>query len=186
MPRPSGSVRTWTSLSASSKIRQKPPTLHPWLFSPLAADRLRAIDEGGDSHGDLASHIYPRNEAQQDQLEQSLRRTGFDCGSSRLPRFGSSRTLTRGVSACTRRRTSPKTCRTRIVTAHSRPAQGDTNESKGCIYLPPNSSAASLSRPSRATSEEHRRFTLSQLSRVSHDSDRNCERLQLAPTCCHT
>lgn len=37
-----------------------------------------AIDDGGESKGDLASHIFPRNEAEEDQLDDVLGQTGFD------------------------------------------------------------------------------------------------------------
>jgi hypothetical protein len=37
-----------------------------------------AVDDGGESHSDLASHIFPRNEAEEDQLDDVLRQTGFD------------------------------------------------------------------------------------------------------------
>jgi hypothetical protein len=37
-----------------------------------------AVDDGGESHGDLSSHIFPRNDAEGDQLDDLLRQTGFD------------------------------------------------------------------------------------------------------------
>ena len=37
-----------------------------------------SVDDGGESHGDLTSHIFPRNEAEADQLRDVLRQTGFD------------------------------------------------------------------------------------------------------------
>jgi hypothetical protein len=37
-----------------------------------------AVDDGGESHGDLASHIFPRNEAEDEQLDDVLQQTGFD------------------------------------------------------------------------------------------------------------
>lgn len=37
-----------------------------------------SIEDGCESHGDLASHIFPRNEAEQDHLTDVLRQTGFD------------------------------------------------------------------------------------------------------------
>jgi hypothetical protein len=36
------------------------------------------VEDGVESHGDLASHIFPRNGAEQDHLTDVLRQTGFD------------------------------------------------------------------------------------------------------------
>jgi hypothetical protein len=37
-----------------------------------------AVECGGDSHGDLSSHIFPRNEVEADRIADVLRQTGFD------------------------------------------------------------------------------------------------------------
>ena len=37
-----------------------------------------AVEDGGESHGDLSSHIFPRNEAEEDHLDDVLRQTGFN------------------------------------------------------------------------------------------------------------
>lgn len=37
-----------------------------------------AVDDGGESHGDLASHVFPRNKDEKEQLADVLRQTGFD------------------------------------------------------------------------------------------------------------
>jgi hypothetical protein len=36
------------------------------------------VDDGGESHGDLASHIFSRNQVEEDQIRDVLRQTGFD------------------------------------------------------------------------------------------------------------
>jgi hypothetical protein len=36
------------------------------------------VDNGGESHGDLSSHVFPRDEAEQDLLTDLLRQTGFE------------------------------------------------------------------------------------------------------------
>jgi hypothetical protein len=37
-----------------------------------------AVDDGRESHGDLASHIFPCSEASKEQMSDVLRQTGFD------------------------------------------------------------------------------------------------------------
>lgn len=44
-----------------------------WLL--IACD---ALEDGGEARGDLASHIFPRNGAEQDQIADVLKQTGFD------------------------------------------------------------------------------------------------------------